>query len=299
MSSKKKAIVLFSISLFAISGCNFWNRSMQEVMNDPFDNANSTSVGRNVEMAPLQMPRSIIVCRSKQCAPTRLSMSKEYIYNSLVQMLESNNGQRMLICAADSGARNCYQNYISLPITVGITPAYMYIDSVKIEDVQIAKGSQSVHLMLNYNVTFNGQTPECTPNKTHLYVRNSENIIMEDQGYKCKMTTIGTTTIKTLFLVDYIDLDYGFIGGFYSIGLSGPAYGGGTGYMLFRLSKIGYPTKPNVKDDDDNLVVKSSAKKSAASELAKSYLSEGQTKQSTGTNVTGVEEGVQVFPVKR
>ena len=35
------------------------------------------------------------------------------------------------------------------------------------------------------------------------------------------------TMIKTLFVIDYIDLDYGYIGGFYSVGLSGPAYGGG------------------------------------------------------------------------
>jgi hypothetical protein len=49
------------------------------------------------------------------------------------------------------------------------------------------------------------------------------------------MTTIGTTTIQTVFAVDYIDMDYGYIGGFYSIGLSGPAFGGGNGYMMLRL----------------------------------------------------------------
>ena len=58
---------------------------------------------------------------------------------------------------------------------------------------------------------------------------------MEDNGYACKLTTIGTSTVKTLFAIDYIDLDYNYIGGFYSIGLSGPAFGGGSGYMLLRL----------------------------------------------------------------
>ena len=58
---------------------------------------------------------------------------------------------------------------------------------------------------------------------------------MEDNGYTCKMTTIGNTIVSTMFAIDYIDLDYGYIGGYYSIGLSGPAYGGGSGYMIIRL----------------------------------------------------------------
>ena len=37
----------------------------------------------------LKMPQSIIVCRAKQCAPARLSMAKEYIYNTLLHMIKS------------------------------------------------------------------------------------------------------------------------------------------------------------------------------------------------------------------
>ena len=155
--SKFKAIALLSFALFATSNCSFWNRSMQEVMNDPFNTANTPSpeyVNRHVEMAPLQMPRNIIVCRSKQCAPVNLAMSKEYIYNSLAQLMQNNNNQKALICAADTGTRNCYSNFISLPIVVGITPAYIFICSVKDSDVYLSKGARPVKMMLNYNVTY-------------------------------------------------------------------------------------------------------------------------------------------------
>ena len=37
----------------------------------------------------INMPVSVVVCRSKQCAPAKLSMSKEYIYNSLMNLLEN------------------------------------------------------------------------------------------------------------------------------------------------------------------------------------------------------------------
>lgn len=293
MSNKLKALTVLGISLLAVSGCRFWDRSFQEVVQDPFDRTNSTIDHQAVEMAPLQMPRSIIVCRAKQCAPVKLSMSTEYIYNSLVQMMENNNHQKALVCAADASTRNCYQNYISAPLTVGVTPAYLYIDSVKISDVQVSKKSKSVQMMLNYNVTYNGQTPTCAPDKSLLYVKNTENIILKDEGYQCKMTTIGTSTLKTLFLVDFIDLDYGFIGGYYSLGVSGPAYGGGSGYMLLRLSKTGYPLKPNTIEEETSAV-----KKAKASSLASPYLNEIDISISQGSKSTNTS-GVQVFPAKK
>ncbi|MBR1648629.1 MAG: hypothetical protein IJ689_03415 [Alphaproteobacteria bacterium] len=288
--SRIKAFAVLSLILVTASSCSFWNRSLQEVINDPLDKEHALvedTTKRRVHMAPLQMPRNIVVCRAKQCAPLKLSMSKEYIYNSLVQLLQNNNNQRALVCAADTGGHSCYAHYISLPITVGITPAYMYVDSLKISDVHLTKSERSIKLMLNYNVTYNGQTPECAPDKTLLFVKNTDNIVMEDEGYQCKMTTIGTTTVKTLFLIDYIDLDYGFIGGYYSIGLSGPAYGGGSGYMLIRLPNISYPLKANLPAPEEVKPTEGQAKAAA-------YMAPPAASTAPKT-----KDGVQVFPINR
>lgn len=194
----------------------------------------------------IEMPSSVVVCRQKQCAPAKLSMSKEYIYNSLLHLLDNNSQNKALLCRADASSHICTENYITIPVTVGVTPANLYIDDVKITDVSASIGSKSLDLILNYNVSYNGQTPVCKPAKTLVYVKNTQNIIMEDAGYSCKMTTIGNTTIKTLFAIDYIDLDYGYIGGYYSIGLSGPAFGGDSGYMLIRLPQDAYPLSPDL-----------------------------------------------------
>ncbi len=184
----------------------------------------------------LKMPQSIIVCRAKQCAPARLSMAKEYIYNTLLHMFDSNARQKALVCQGNANTHACTEEFVTVPIKVGVTPAYMYIDDVKIADVSISQqNTMALNLLLNWGVSYNGQTPVCRPSKNLLYVKNVNNVIMEDNGYSCKMTTIGNTTISTMFAIDYIDLDYGYIGGYYSIGLSGPAFGGGSGYMILRL----------------------------------------------------------------
>lgn len=189
----------------------------------------------------IELPTSVVVCREKQCAPSKLSMSREYIYNSLTHLLDNNSHERAQICQADSMTHVCTEDYLTLPVTVGVTPANMYIQDVEISDVSLALNHKSIDLLLNYGVSYNAQVPICKPSRSLIYVKNTNNIILEDSGYTCKMTTIGNTTIKTLFAIDYIDLDYGFIGGYYSIGLSGPAYGGRSGYMLIKLVNDAYP----------------------------------------------------------
>ncbi len=72
----------------------------------------------------LQVPNSVVVCRSKQCAAAKLSMSREYIYNSLLHLFDNNNHKTALICAANPGSHTCTETFITMPITVGITPAY-------------------------------------------------------------------------------------------------------------------------------------------------------------------------------
>lgn len=255
-----------------VTGCMLWS-------------SNDTAF----ENLRLKSPNSVVVCRAKQCAPSKISMSSEYIFNSLSHLMGNNNREKALICEANPASHNCTENFITLPVRVGITPAYMYIDSVKIIDVNAVKGSPMLNLVLNYNITYNGQSPECRAANSMMYVKNSDNIVLEDGGYDCKMTTIGTTSVKTLFLIDYIDLDYGYIGGFYSIGLNGPATGGGTGYMLFRLTKDAYPLSPYLETPKNP----NSAKASHQSINTKS------SKSVLDTNVDSTSSNVKIFPIKR
>ncbi len=277
-----RTLTLLVLSLTLTSGCLLKGRSLQEFLQNPFVGSSSVSV-------PIpQIANTVIMCRAKQCSPVDLSMSQEYVYTSLVQLLENNNHEKALLCSADDGSKNCYQHFVSLPITVGITPAYLYIDSAKISDVQIDKRNRALDLMLSYNVSYNGQEATCSTADSTLFVKNTESVTIKDNGYKCKMTTIGTSSVKSLFLVNYIDLDYGIIGGYMTIGVSGPAYGGGSSYVLLRLKENGlYPSKPDLKKLEEK-VKKSQSK-------ASKYLSDINIHQGSDSTDT---EGVKVFPIE-
>ena len=198
----------------------------------------------NKRIPPLN---TLIVCRDKQCAPAELSTSREYVFNALAQLVDNNLDETALLCEANGQAHVCINPYLTVPAKVGVTPAYVYFDGVKVVDASLGKGKTSINLALGYNLSYNGQTPTvCKPDKAMLYVKNNKEIVLNGNGFKCDMTSMGATNIRVLFAIDYIDLDYGYIGGYYSIGLSGPATGGGSGYGMIRLPKDAHPLSPQL-----------------------------------------------------
>lgn len=288
MTKISSGILLFC-AIFSLSGCEYFrNRSILDVLTHPLTPTEEEMAIQNqdFQVAPAKKSGSVVVCRSHQCAPAKLSMSKEYIYNSLLHLFDNNNYQTALVCQADAAAHTCLENYITLPIMSGITPTNAYIDQIKITDVIIGRSANKINLVLNYNLTYGGQNGNCTPSKSILFAKDVNHILLEDAGYNCKMTTIGQSTVKTVFAIDYIDLDYGYIGGHYSIGISGPAYGGGNGYMLLRLPKNAYPLAPQLQ-------APSSQKRTRGNnfEISGSPSNTNTTPSNTGN--------VQVFPINK
>ena len=203
----------------------------------------------NKRVPPLN---SLIVCRAKQCAPAELSMSREYIFNALAHIVDNNLDATALLCEANPQAHVCTNPYLTVPAKVGVTPAYVFFDGVKVVDASVVKGKTALNLALGSNLSYNGQTPTvCKPDTAMMYVKSNNDVVLNGNGFKCEMTSVGTTTIRVMFDIDYIDLDYGYIGGYYSIGLSGPANGGGSGYGLIRLPKDAHPLNPELMNQNE------------------------------------------------
>ena len=203
---------------------------------------------------------SLLVCRDKQCAPAELTTARQYVFNALAHLVDNNADTTALLCEANPQAHVCVNPYLTVPAKIGMTPSYVYFDGVKLIDASQVKGKTALNMVLGYNLSYNGQTPfVCKPDKAVLYVKDNNNIVLNGNGFECDMTSMGVTNIRIMFSIDYIDMDYGYLGGYYSIGMSGPAYGGGSGYAMIRLPKDAHPLKPNLmKSLDDDVVAEES-----------------------------------------
>ncbi|MCK5296709.1 MAG: hypothetical protein KAJ75_07440, partial [Alphaproteobacteria bacterium] len=210
----------------------------------------SSAIGEAVPptLVKPKTPQAVVVCRSMMCAPSNTNMSREYIFNKLLQLLDNNVSSKLFVCNADEYTKSCINDFIEFDVVAGVTPGQVRIGAAKILDVQLKKGAKKINLVLDYDMYFNGIKPLCKPAQNILFAKTADYIVMEDTGYKCKLTTVSSSVVSHVYAIDYIDLDYGIIGAHYSIGMSGPAYGGGTGYMMFRFQNSAHPLNPNLEE---------------------------------------------------
>ncbi|MBR5598442.1 MAG: hypothetical protein IKW39_00210 [Alphaproteobacteria bacterium] len=250
------------IGLVSCSGSSYWTNNEDVMVSDEKivypQVENNTMFMSNPEVDARVFNKripdlnSLLVCRDKQCAPAEMSTAKQYVFNALAHLVDNNADTTALLCEANPQAHVCVNPYLTIPAKIGVTPSYVYFDGVKLIDAAQVKGKTALNLVLGYNLSYNGQTPfVCKPDKAVLYVKNNNNIVLNGNGFECDMTSMGTTNIRAMFSIDYIDMDYGYLGGYYSIGMSGPAYGGGSGYAMIRLPKDAHPLKPNLRAPEE------------------------------------------------
>ena len=87
---------------------------------------------------------------------------------------------------------------------------------------------------MTYELLVNGINRVCEPTVMDIVIPNNSVATLSNREFTCNMTSDGLSNVSLLVNIDYIDLDYGILGGYYSFGMQGPTMGGGTGYALFK-----------------------------------------------------------------
>lgn len=245
-----KQILVSIIILFTTISCSLSPYAVENVTLNTANVLDSLHAQTPPSPVYARTPDAIVLCRSHQCSNAAAANNREFIFNALWHFFDQNVYSSVLLCEADEIHRRCYENFISYPVHAGITPGNVFTDSANLADVRLLKAEQKIELVLNYNYHFNGVVPNCKPSRLVVSVNSPNQIIMEDLGHECRLTTIGGSIISTVYGIDFIDLDYGLIGMHYSIGASGTAHGGKIGYMLMRFLKTGRPRNNTLKNAD-------------------------------------------------
>ena len=178
--------------------------------------------------------RPTVVCRNFNCTRLNDRITRTFLFNSLANMLQTNQHSRLYICEADPFSRSCLQSGISFPVRSGIANAMVKISKATISQVNLSTGLSRASADINYDVFINGIQRVCEPTVMDISVPNNAQATLTNREFSCNLTSDGMANISMLFNVDYIDLDYGLIGGYYSLGVQGSAAGSGSGYLVFK-----------------------------------------------------------------
>ncbi|MCP4394788.1 MAG: hypothetical protein GY804_11075 [Alphaproteobacteria bacterium] len=202
-----------------------------------------SEIAPQTRIAPIASVGSTMVCRNHQCTPASLNMTKGHVMNNIHKLLANNIGQDVFFCEADDISRSCLNDFIEYPMLVGATPGTMRLDRARLLDAKATNVPNKVEFVLDYNFYFNGIKAQCNPSVNVAYAKSPDYIVMEDTETTCHLTTNYSSKSSHLYTVDFIDLDYGMIGAYYSFGMSGVAYGGKGGYMIMRFPNgVKFPT---------------------------------------------------------
>lgn len=201
--------------------------------------------------------RPTVICRNFNCTRLNDRITRTFLFNSLANMLQTNQHSRLYICEADPFSRSCLQSGISFPVRSGIANAMVKIPKATISQVNLSTGLSRASADVNYDIFINGIQRVCEPTVMDISVPNNAQATLTNREFSCNLTSDGMANISLLFNVDYIDLDYGLIGGYYSLGVQGPTIGSGSGYLVFKTefttsgSKFRAATYNNMSEKND------------------------------------------------
>lgn len=178
--------------------------------------------------------RPTVICRNFGCTRLNDRITRTFLFNSLANMFMMNAHSRLYICEADPFSRDCLQSGISFPVRAGIANALVKIPKATISQVNVSTGLSKATVNMTYDFLVNGIDRKCESTVMDIIVPINSQATLSNREFTCNMTSDGLSNVSLLVSIDYIDLDYGILGGYYSLGMQGPTTGGGTGYALFK-----------------------------------------------------------------
>lgn len=178
--------------------------------------------------------RPTIICRDFNCTRLNNRITRTFLFNSLANMFMTNAHSRLYICEADPFSRSCLQSGISFPVRAGIANALVKIPKATISQVNLSTGLSRATVTMTYEFVVNGIQRMCEPTIMDISVPNNSQATLTNREFACNLTSDGMSNVSLLLNIDYIDLDYGLIGGYYSLGMQGPTVGSRTGYLVFK-----------------------------------------------------------------
>ena len=197
--------------------------------------------------------RPTVICRDFNCTRLNNRITRTFLFNNLANMFATNAHSRLYICEADPFSRSCLQSGISLPVRSGIANALVKIPKATISQVDLSTGLSRATVTMTYEFLVNGIQHNCEPTLMEISVPNNSHANLINHEFACNLTSDGISNVSLLLSVDYIDLDYGLIGAYYSLGMQGPTVGGANGYLVFKTEYTTKGAKFRANIEDNNL----------------------------------------------
>ena len=180
---------------------------------------------------------SILICKGTQCVPSSSEMGHAYLVNQVNELMKNNKGKNITLCEASPEKYACTEQGFSFPVQSDMIQTDVTVSAARVIDAKPVKDEPGTDLILDYRLKAGDTFPQCQTSLTRLGVASAADVKMMSPQFNCKVTETNKTTFSLTYNVNYLDLDRGIIGAFYSVAANNALQGKKEGYVLMTLEK--------------------------------------------------------------
>ena len=185
-------------------------------------------------LASVSSEAGMTICNKYSCENAS-SYDPQEVLDALSQVF-SNNKKQLVFCSANEQTKQCNNQPITFGGRTNLMSVEFAIPFARIYQVQ--PENDALQLVLDYQVQTNRYYPICSPSNTtlSLSLSNQGDFLLDSSNFDCRITDLGDTKMGIRFILDYLDLGKGRLGGKYQAAVRGSVVGGGRGYAVLQLS---------------------------------------------------------------
>ena len=188
--------------------------------------------------------KEVYVCAASECGPASQRYSAGEMLRGLYTLFKQNEATEPVICESTPAGRNCDSEGVGYFVMGGPIPGRGSQSRWKHAGTTLNAADNSITLTVNNYLKFIGTSLACAETRRTIKVRSADEIVVADEPYYCNWAGVGNMTATFNFVLDYLDLDKGRVGGYWQHGVAGTGVGSGGGYGIVQFAA------PMKKGDD-------------------------------------------------
>ena len=179
--------------------------------------------------------KEVTVCAAGECGPASQRYTATEMLAGLYQLLKRSEGREFTLCESDPAGRHCASEGVGYFVMGGPIPGRGSQRRGRYAQVQLDAASHAVTATASNQLLFIGTPLACADTRHTLTVRSADEIVGADENYYCNWAGVGNMTASFNYVVDYVDLDKGRLGGYWQHGVAGTGAGKGAGYAIMQF----------------------------------------------------------------
>ncbi len=180
---------------------------------------------------------SILICKDSQCIPSAAEMGHLYLVNQINELMKNNIGKNITLCEASPDKYSCTEQGFSFPVQSDMIKTSVSLPTARIIDAKPLEDGPGTDLIIDYRLKAGDTFPRCQTSLSRMGVASAVDVKMMSPQFNCKVTETNKTTFSITYNVNYLDLDRGIIGAFYTVAANNALQGKKDGYVLMTLEK--------------------------------------------------------------